>query len=144
MQIKKMSLILGLVLAAAIVLPIVHADEINQATKVTFSQPVQIPGKTLPAGTYLIQLAGSDSDREIVQVFNDQHEQLATLFTIRRQRPEAGDRAAFVLANRGQGTAEAIVAWFYPGNNDGHEFLYPKSERQELARAKTQTVIAGD
>lgn len=144
MQIKKLSLILGLVLAAAIVSPVVHADEINQATNVTFSQPVQVPGKTLPAGSYLIQLAGSVSDREIVQIFNDQHELLATLFTIPRQRHEAGERAALVLANKGHGTAEAIVAWFYPGNNDGHEFLYPKSERQELARAKTQTVIAGD
>jgi len=144
MQIKKISLIFGLVLAAAVVLPVVHADEINQATKVTFSQPVQIPGKTLPAGSYLIQLAGSVSDREIVQIFNERHELLATLFTIPRQRHEASGHAAFVLANQGQGTSETIVAWFYPGNDEGPEFLYPKSERRELARAKTQTVIAGD
>jgi hypothetical protein len=144
MQIGKMSLILGLVLAAAIVLPVVHADEINQATKVTFNQPVQIPGKTLPAGSYLLQLAGSPSDREIVQVFNDRHELLTTLFAIPRQRSEAGEHTAFVFANKGQASPETVVAWFYPGSTEGHEFLYPKSERQQLGRVKTETVVAGN
>jgi hypothetical protein len=144
MRIRNLLSILGLILAAAIASPVLHADEINQATKVTFSQPVQIPGKTLPAGSYLIQLAGFASDREIVQIFDEQHELLATLFAIPRQKRNLDDHAAFVLANKGQGSAEAIVAWFYPGSTQGHEFLYPKSERQELARAKKETVVAGD
>jgi Protein of unknown function (DUF2911) len=144
MQVRKMSFILGLVLAVAIVSPVVDADEINQATKVTFSQPVQIPGKTLPAGSYLLQLAGSLSDREIVQVFNDKHELLTTLFAIPRQRAAAGEHTAFVLANKGEGSPEAVVAWFYPGSTEGHQLLYPKSERQQLGRVKTETVVAGN
>jgi hypothetical protein len=36
----------------------------------------------------------------------------------------------------------AIVTWFYPGFNSGHEFVYSKSERQELARVKHETVMA--
>jgi hypothetical protein len=144
MHIRKMLSILGLMFAAAIVLPALHADEINQATKVTFSQPVQVPGKTLPAGSYWIQLARTVSDPEIVQIFNEKYELVATLLTISRQRHEPTEHSAFVLANEGAGKGNAIVAWFYPGRTEGHEFLYSKSEQQELARDRKETLVAGD
>ena len=143
MYIRKMLSILGLALAIAIVLPVLHADEANQAIKVTFSQPVQIPGKILPAGNYWIQLART-GDPGIVQIVSDQHEVVATLLTISRERQEPTDHSEFVLANQGDGKAEAIVAWFYPNRTEGHEFLYPKAERQELARGTKENVVAGD
>jgi hypothetical protein len=34
------------------------------------------------------------------------------------------------------------VTWFYPGETSGHEFVYSKSEQQELAQAKHQTIMA--
>ena len=43
-------------LAVLVALPAARADQSNQATKVTFSQPVQIPGRVLPAGTYWFEL----------------------------------------------------------------------------------------
>jgi hypothetical protein len=144
MHIRNLLSILGLMLAVAILSPVLSADEANQATKVTFSQPVQVPGKTLPAGTYWMQLAQNSNSKGIVQIFNENHEFVVTLFTIPRERQEATGQSAFVFANRDDGKPEAIVAWFYPGRTDGHEFLYPKPERQELAREKTQTVVAGD
>jgi len=36
---------------------------------VTFSGPVEIPGKALPAGTYVFKLLDSQGNRNIVQVF---------------------------------------------------------------------------
>ena len=36
----------------------------------------------------------------------------------------------------------AIVTWFYPGRKSGREFVYSRSEGQELAQAKQQTVVA--
>jgi Protein of unknown function (DUF2911) len=143
MLIRKMLSILGLALAIAIVLPVLRADEANQATKVTFSQPVQIPGKILPAGSYWIQLART-GDPGIVQIVSDQHEVIATLLTISRERQEPTDHSEFVLANQGNGKTETIVAWFYPNRMEGHEFLYSKAERQELARGTKENVIAGD
>jgi len=56
-------------LAFLIVLPVVRADEWNQATLFTFSQPVQIPGQVLPAGTYLFELVNS-FNHEIVRISN--------------------------------------------------------------------------
>jgi hypothetical protein len=144
MHIRNLLSILGLMLAVAILSPVLSADEANQATEVTFSQPVQFPGKTLPAGTYWMQLLANQSDGGIVQIFNEKHEFIVTLFTVTRERQQATGQSSFVLANREDGKPEAIVAWFYPGRTDGHEFLYPKPERQELAREKTQTVVAGD
>ncbi len=143
MHIRKMLSILCLAFAIAIVLPVLRADEANQATKVSFSQPVQIPGKVLPAGTYWIQLARS-GDPDVVQIFSGDHGLIATLFTISRERQKPTAPAAFVFANQGAGKAEAIVAWFYPNRTEGHEFLYPSAERQELARDTKENVVAGD
>jgi hypothetical protein len=43
------------------------ADEWNKQTVVTFSQAVAVPGRVLPAGTYVLQMADSQSDRHVVR-----------------------------------------------------------------------------
>jgi hypothetical protein len=65
MNIRKMLFIAGLMVAFTILLPVVHADDWNQATRVTFSQPVQIPGHVLPAGTYWFQLSDTIANIEL-------------------------------------------------------------------------------
>jgi hypothetical protein len=58
MKLRKTLSILGLI---TVTLPVVHADFWDKTTRFTSSQPVQIPGRVLPAGTYRFQLADSDS-----------------------------------------------------------------------------------
>src|ERR1700757_1654354 len=59
------------------------ADEHNQATKLTFNEPVEIQGHVLEAGTYWFTLMDSQSDRNIVQIWNEDRSQLlATVFTV--------------------------------------------------------------
>jgi hypothetical protein len=131
-------------LAVLIVLPTAHADQNNQETIVTFSQPVQIPGRVLPAGTYVFVLPDEANDHFQVRVFNADHTTLiATLLTVNAERPRPTDNTVFGLAERGSSQPEAIVTWFYPGETSGHEFLYPKPIQQELASAKIVTVVAG-
>ena len=133
-----------LLLAVLIVAPAAHADQANQETRVTFSQPVQIPGRVLPAGTYVFVLPEEANDHFQVRIFNADHSLLvATLFTISVDRSKATDNTVFGLAERGSAQPEAIVTWFYPGETTGHEFLYPKPIEQELATAKVVTVVAG-
>jgi hypothetical protein len=36
------------------------------------------------------------------------------------------------------------VAWFFAGEAEGHEFVYPKQERQELAHSTRMTFASGD
>lgn len=135
---------LGFLLAFLIMLPVARADDWNQATKFTFSQPVHVPGRTLPAGTYLFQMVDG-SDREIVRIWAEDRTTLfATIFTVPCQRPARNTDAAITLADRGATQPEAIVAWFYAGNTQGHEILYTKQEAKELARNKHETVLVGD
>jgi hypothetical protein len=125
-------------------LPAAHADQANQETIVTFSQPVQIPGRVLPAGTYVFVLPEELYDHFQVRIFNaDRSMLLATLVTVSAERTTATSDTVFGFAERGSAQPEAIVTWFYPGQTTGHEFLYPKQEEKELAGAKRVTIFAG-
>jgi hypothetical protein len=143
MNVRKALSIMGLVLAFAIMLPVAHADDWNQATRFTFSQPVQIPGQILPAGTYWFQLAATN-DRHLVHILREDRTVVATLNTVPRERYGSDAEAAITLANRGATQPQAIVAWYFIGETEGHEFLYPKQEERELARATHKTFAAGD
>ena len=110
----------------------------NKKTTVTFSGPVEIPGvgaQVLPAGTYVFRLLDSMSDRNIVQIFNkDQSHVYATILAIPNYRLKATDKTVITFAERAAGEPQAIRAWFYPGENWGQEFVYPKWKAVELAR----------
>jgi hypothetical protein len=71
------TLCLALLFAAAVSSK-ARADEWDHATKLTFSEPVEIPGRVLDAGTYWFTLADSQSDRNIVQIWNADRTQLVT------------------------------------------------------------------
>ncbi len=144
MNIRKTFTVIGLMLAFAVTPSLLHADEFDQATKFTFSQPVQIPGNVLPAGTYWFKLFNSTGNREIVQVFaEDRTTPIAILFAVSRERSRDGNvDVAVTLADRGASQPEAIVAWFFSGETDGHEFLYPKQQAREIAREMQKTVAA--
>jgi len=132
------------VLAFLALLPAAHADQANQETKVTFSQPVQIPGRVLPAGTYVFVLPEEINDHFEVRIFNaDRTMLVATLLTISAERSKPTDNTVFGFAERGSAQPEAIVTWFYLGETTGHEFLYPKQVEKELASAKQVTIFAG-
>jgi hypothetical protein len=130
--------------AFLIVLPVVRADEWNQATLFTFSQPVQIPGQVLPAGTYLFELVNS-FNHEIVRISSaDRTNVIAVIQARPTQQKGLSGKAAIVLAERGVSQPEAIVAWSYPGRVEGHQFLYPKQVQEEVAKDKQDTFVFGD
>jgi len=144
MNTRKAISILGLLLAFAIILPAARADEYDQASQLTFSQPVQIPGRVLPAGTYWFVLADvSIANRNIIHIFNSDRSTLyATVSTITAERAQSSDRTALTFAERDSTQPSAILDWFYPGRKTGHEFVYPAQDEKELASAKHQTVVA--
>jgi hypothetical protein len=142
MKLQKMLSIIALMLLIAIMLPVVHADDWNQATQFTFSQPVRSPGRVLPAGTYRFQLADNDS-RHLVQIFREDRTLVATLYSIPQLRDGRSADASITLANRGATEPQAIVSWFFAGELRGHELLYSRQENQELARASQTTFVSG-
>ena len=122
------------------------ADEWNKKTIVTFSAPVEIPGvgaQVLPAGTYVFKLLDSQSDRHIVQIFNERQDHVfSTILAIPNYRLQATDKTVMTFRERAAGQPEAIRAWFYPGNRWGQEFVYPKTRAIELAKLTNQPVLA--
>jgi len=123
----------------------VRADEWNKKTDFQFSGPVQIPGHVLPAGKYAFQLLDSGTDRNIVQVFSEDSDGkdilVATLMAIPDYRSETPDKPIVNFEERRAGTPEAIHSWFYPGENTGWAFVYPKGETL-MASANTEPTEA--
>jgi hypothetical protein len=144
MKINKSYIAIGLIIAFALFFELAaHADESDQATTITFIQPIQIPGQVLPAGTYLFKLADSNSNQNIVQVFNaDRTVLYATLQTIATERQEPTGHTVVTLAKQGAGQPDALLKWFYPGRETGNEFLYPTQKEKELAQDRQQTIVA--
>jgi len=124
-----------------VMLPLARASEWDQKTVFTFNQPVELPGQVLSAGTYVFKLADSSSDRNIVQVFNqDETELYGTFLTIPDYRLEPAEEPIVTFEERVAGSPEAVKAWFYRGNDYGHEFVYPKTKAAALAKANNQPV----
>jgi hypothetical protein len=122
-----------------------RADEWNKKTVLTFSQPVEIPGQVLPAGTYTFKLVDTLGDRHVVEVYNaDGSQILATIMTIPDYRLESTDETVIKFAEVPSGSPEVIRAWFYPGNKVGQEFVYSKHRALELAIASKAIVPAVD
>ena len=127
----------------AAALPQAMASDGDQTTTITFSGPVEIPGQVLSAGTYVFKLEDSSSDRNIVQVFNkDEDELYGTFLTIPDYRSEPADQPIVTFEEREAGSPEAVKAWFYPGDNYGHDFVYPKARAAALAKANNKPVPA--
>jgi hypothetical protein len=136
MTTKATRVLLLVGVGALAILPAAKADEWSQRTKFTFSGPVEIPGQILPAGTYVFKLANSQSTRHIVQVFNqDENHVFGTFLAIPDYRMRPAEKPIIRFEERTAGSPPAIKAWFYPGKNYGHEFVYPKKEAAALAAA---------
>ncbi len=141
MRINKLYIILGMLIAFGLFFELAaHADEANEATTITFSAPVQIPGRILPAGTYVFQQANSD-DLNLIQISNPDHSVLfATLETVPADRMNSTARTAIELAEP-ESRTPILVKWFYPGRMTGHEFVYPKELKQEIAQSKQEVLL---
>jgi hypothetical protein len=148
-SIRKVAL--ACITAALVALPVAAGAQgpVNQDTYFTFSQPVELPKTTLPAGTYFFQLMDSPSNRHIVKVMSqDRKELYATLLAIpyyTNDRPSDEPQVRFMetpseAANGGTPT-NAIKMWFYPGRTVGHEFIYPRSQAMQIASRTGQSVL---
>jgi hypothetical protein len=137
-RLKFASLSLLVALVTFVAAPIAMADAWDKETVVTFSNPVEVPGQVLPPGTYVFKRAHSEWDRDIVQIFTkDQRNLLATILAIPDYRLNPTEKTVISFEERPSGTPEAVRSWFYPGDNYGVEFVYPKSTTQ-LATANSE------
>lgn len=128
--------LLGIALA-----PSVRADEWDKKTILTVNEAIQVPNKVLPPGKYVMKLMNSTADRHIVQIFNGDETQIeATILAIPNYRLEPTGKTEFQFWETPPGQPKALRAWFYPGDNFGQEFAYPKTAATQIA-SYTQTQV---
>lgn len=143
---KFVTMVSCLVFLATAVAPRMNAQTANEKTIMTFSEPFEVPGvdaQILPAGTYIFKLLDSLSDRNIVQITNeDETHVFTTILAINNYRLKPTDKTVLTFRERGEGQPEAIKAWFYPGYAFGQEFVYPKTRAIELAKVFNEPVLA--
>jgi len=121
----------GLVLVLCLMAFHARADVWDKKTVLTVDQPIQVQETYLDAGTYVFKLMSSSSDRHIVQIFNkDENRIINTILAIPNYRLEPTGDSRFAFYETPSGSVKALHAWFYPGDNFGQEFRYPKHLRQ--------------
>src|SRR5262249_46923147 len=117
----------GLGLAAGLLTFRAQGDQWDKKTTLTVDQPIQIVDTYLDPGTYVLKLVNSSNDRHMVYIYNARENHLInTIFAIPNYQLQPTGRSEFIFWETPPGTARAMRAWFYPGDNFGQEFPYPK------------------
>jgi hypothetical protein len=121
--------------------PSAKADEWNKRTILTVNEAIQVPNATLQPGKYVMKLLDSPSNRHIVQIFdeNEQHI-ITTVLAIPNYRLQPTGKTQFGFWETPAGQPKALRSWFYPGDNFGQEFAYPKNQAMQIATAVNQPV----
>lgn len=93
-----------------------------------------------PSGDLRVQ-AGGFPNRDIVQVFSQNERHLyGTFLAIPDERLRPAGKPIITFDETPAGSPEAVRAWFYPGENYGHQFVYPKDEAVSLAKSNNTPV----
>lgn len=115
--------VLGFVLFTSAFTQSAKADEWDKRTIITTHAPIQIEGKVLEPGQYVIKLFDS-ADRHIVQIFDIGEAKLEmTVLAIPTFRPDPTGDTRLTFSEMPDGQAPALRTWFYPGDNLGLEFF---------------------
>jgi hypothetical protein len=125
---KSLGVLTGLALAGAMCAAPASASLVNQLTKVTFDNPVEIPGKVLPPGTYEFKVIDTQADLNQVEVLsgNGMHA-IAIENTIPVNPSGTNGQSEVLLQKTGKNQPEMLKEWFYGQGMDGHQFLYPNN-----------------
>ena len=128
--------VLGVGLLGSSLMPQAHADAWDKKTIVTVNEPIIAGNKVLDPGTYVWKLVDSQSSRHVVQIFDKDEQHLEeTIIAVPNYRVQPAGKTQFSFWETPAGVPKAVRAWFYPGDNYGQEFAYPKKLVAEMASA---------
>jgi hypothetical protein len=119
-----------LALLAFALIPRVKADERSpdqwdMKTIMTFQQPVEVPGKILPAGTYVFSTMDSVDLPNVVRIFNQNETTVIGTFNTRPAFAlNPPQTTVMTFEERPGGRPAAVKTWWYPRNQFGHQFIY--------------------
>jgi hypothetical protein len=117
----------GMVIFAGIAAQASHASVVVEEAVFTFAEPVQVPGRVLPPGTYLFKLDENEGELNVVEIKNQTETKVYGVFVVGPlYRTTAPTRPAILFDESAPGKPKPIKAWFYPGDNYGKVFVYSK------------------
>jgi hypothetical protein len=92
----------------------------------TFRQTVALPGKVLPAGSYIFELATTATSHDVVRVRDRRTGQaMFAGFTVKVDRPNRRGREGKVtLGEAPAGAPVPVLVWYPDGVSYGHQFIY--------------------
>ena len=140
----------GALIAAGVCLapPVMKADDYDKKTIVKIDQPTEAPGIILQPGTYVIKLLNSSSNRHIAEIMNERMNHLYALsFTVAAERvgplTDKQNKQVLTFYEGKNGQPQAMRKWFWPGDTNGQEFLYPKDQAAKIAANTGDKVAEG-
>lgn len=114
------------------------------STKFIAPEPTNIPGRTLPPGSYSIEAVLHLSGRYVVRIDGLK---LGTQYSfLALPNPEVPKPAVpgLVVWNNAAGGKHYLRGWYFPGAPYVLEFVYPKTEAVAIAKSNQATVPAID
>lgn len=136
---RNLAVAAGVTLLGLGALPQAKASDFDKEVKMTFSAPVQIPGKVLPAGTYVFRRWSISGNPNAMLVMNaDDRKPVGMVMYL--PNSYANDAAPQWGAGGGDArsdvhvtfnetspnTPQKVRAWNYPGDPASYELVYPE------------------
>jgi hypothetical protein len=119
-----------------------QGQPLDQRTEFTFNAPVELPGVTLPPGTYVFRFVDPNTQKKVMQVMTKDDQKTYGMFlVINAEREKPSEEAELRFMETPAGKPAAVKTWWYPGTTIGREFIYPKSQARRLAMATNTTVL---
>jgi hypothetical protein len=126
--------------ATGVLAPNVKASEWDKKTNITINRPIEVEGTVLPAGSYVLKLVDSSSERFLVRILNaEENRVFATVFTIPIYKVRPADNSEFKFYEPENGQPPALHTWFYPGESVGFEFKASRGNAVESAQGTSAT-----
>jgi hypothetical protein len=117
--------------------------EAIRLTILTFSEPVQLPGMTLPAGKYRFEMENPNTTSHTVKVSKEDGTIVGLFKTVSvtdESRDLKDTDVAVMWSERAAGQPQALREWYYPQRKSGEEFVYPRTEAMSIAAANRAAV----
>lgn len=132
---RLLAIAFGFVLLGSVFAPCARADQDNKEVHFTINGPVEIPGEVLGAGSYELKLGGDGST--VAGLWNIQGTKFYGFFdTIPVDRTHRGN-VRIDFSGSGKNAPERLADWFYPGDRQGNELLYPTVRKLGAANRST-------
>jgi LPXTG-motif cell wall-anchored protein len=130
---KALSALLVASTIGLVAIPAAKADDYDKMTKITVNEPVRLPTMTLQPGNYSLRLLEATGNRHVVEVRDENGKGLGLILALPNYRLVPKDRTVISYWETPPGQPRAMRAWFFPGDNFGQEFIYPKEQASQIA-----------